>query len=153
MVLFYSTIVGHTIYMDEPKSVGRPSAITKLTVQKLEQALKEGFSIERACHLSGIGRSTFYVNLQSNSKFSDKMLLAQEWATERAKQVIIHELDKGNVKVAQWWLERKARQEFSTNPLPYCKEEAEDSFVIQYFDGDNEKMLDWLESAVKTLRQ
>ena len=139
--------------MSKSRSVGRPSAITKLTVQKLEQALRDGFSIERACHLSGISRSTLYVYLQSNPEFSDKMLLAQEWATERAKQVVIHEIDKGNVKVAQWWLERKAGQEFSTNPLPYADEESENNFVAKYFDGDNEKMLDWLENSVKTLRQ
>ena len=68
--------------MGRSKSVGRPSVITKFTVQKLEQTLSDGFSIERAWHLSGIGSSMFYSQLYFDHKFSDKMLLAQEWATE-----------------------------------------------------------------------
>ena len=133
--------------------VGRPSTITKLTVHKLEQALKDGFTVERACYLSGISRSTFYAHLQSDPTFSDKIQLAQAWATERAKQVVIKEIDKGNLKAAQWWLERKARQEFSTNPLTVINEEVENDFVAKYFDGNNERMLDWLEATIKALRQ
>ena len=80
-------------------------------------------------------------------------LLAQAWATERAKQVVIKEIDKGNLKAAQWWLERKAKQEFSTNPLTVINEEVENDFVAKYFDGNNERMLDWLEATIKALRQ
>lgn len=133
--------------------MGRPTIINKTTVLKLEQAFKDGFTVERACYLSDIGRSTFYAHLQSDSDFSDKMQLAQAWAIERAKQVVIREIDKGNLKAAQWWLERKARQEFSANPLPIINEETENDFVAQYFDGDNDKMLDWIENTVKSLRQ
>jgi len=133
--------------------MSRPTIINSSTVHKLEQALKEGFTVERTCYLSGVSRSTFYAHLQSDRDFSDKIQLAQAWATERAKQVVIKEIAKGNLKAAQWWLERKARQEFSTNPLTVINEEVENDFVAKYFDGNNERMLDWLGATIKALRQ
>ncbi|HET9173777.1 MAG TPA: hypothetical protein VFN56_00680 [Candidatus Saccharimonadales bacterium] len=134
------------------KSTGRPTVITQATVQKLEHAFHEGFTVERACQLSGVGRSTFYAHLQSDPDFVDKITLAQSWATERAKQVVIQAIDQGNLKIAVWWLERKLRQEFSPNP-PSIKEEAEDDFVGKYFGGDNDKFLDFMEQNVKALKE
>jgi hypothetical protein len=100
------------------KQTGRPKVMTATTVQKLETALRDGFSIEMACHVSGISRSTYYAYLQTDAEFSDKMTLSQSWATERARQVVIQAIDKGDVIRAQWWLERKARAEFATNLPP-----------------------------------
>ena len=94
---------------------GRPTVITKDVVQKLEQALREGFSVDMACHVSGISRSTYYDHINSDPAFSYKMELAQDWVTQRAKQVVAKAIDTGDLKAAQWWLERKARSEFS-NP-------------------------------------
>lgn len=90
--------------------------ITAATVQKLETALRDGFSIDMACHVSGVGRSTYYQHLQSDPDFTDKMALAQDWITQRAKQVVAQAIDKGDLKMATWWLERRARAEFAANP-------------------------------------
>jgi len=79
---------------------GRPTAITKLTVHKLEQALKDGFTIEMACYVSGISRSTYYAHLHTDVEFMNKMELSQSWSTERAKQIVIQEINKGNLKPA-----------------------------------------------------
>ena len=94
---------------------GRPTVITKTTVQKLEEALRDGFSVAMACHLSGISRSSYYDHLSRSPDFSDKMELAQSWATERAKQVVVQEISKGSLKAAQWWLERRNKAEFAIN--------------------------------------
>jgi hypothetical protein len=69
-----------------------------------------------ACHISGVGRSTYYQHLNSDPDFADKMALAQDWTTQRAKQVVAQAIDKGDLKAAQWWLERRARAEFAANP-------------------------------------
>jgi hypothetical protein len=97
------------------QSIGRPTVMTEIVVQKLEKALREGFSVDMACHLSGISRSTYYSHLDSNAEFSYKMELAQEWVTQRAKQVVATSIEAGDLKAAQWWLERKARAEFANN--------------------------------------
>ncbi len=88
------------VYMSKKQS-GRPTVITRPTVLKLEQALRDGFSIEMACHVSGISRSTYYIHLQTDTDFMDKMTLSQTYATERAKQVVVQAIDKGDLKAAQ----------------------------------------------------
>ncbi len=77
--------------------------MTAATVSKLEAALKDGFSVEMACHVSGVGRSTYYQHLRSDSDFADKMALVQDWTTQRAKQVVAQAVDNGDLKAAQWW--------------------------------------------------
>lgn len=93
---------------------GRPKIITSKIVQKLEQAFREGFSIQKACELSGVGRSTYYDYLDKNQSFSDKMTLAQQWPTEVAKKNIVQAIKRGDISASKWWLERKAKDEFGT---------------------------------------
>jgi hypothetical protein len=127
---------------------GRPTVMTDETVQKLEQALQDGFSVERACYLSGVGRSTFYDHSNGNPDFADKMYLAQEWATERAKQVTIQAIDGGNVKAAQWWLERKAHQEFGAK-LAVQPQPESDIFTKRTPD----EVYDLMERSIKALSE
>jgi hypothetical protein len=42
------------------------------------------------------------------------MRLAEEWCTFRARQVILQAIDGGDIKAAQWWLERKSKAEFAS---------------------------------------
>ena len=137
----------------KPKQPGRPTVITKPTVLKLEQALKDGFSIEMACYVSDISRSTYYAHLHTDVEFMNKMELAQTWATERAKQVVIQAIDKGNLKAAQWWLERKQRAEFSLNPPPFAQGNDDSDFVNQYFDGNQDKFLDFMSQTIEAMRE
>jgi hypothetical protein len=134
------------------KPKGRPTAMTKSTVQKLEQALRDGFSIEMACYVSGVSRSTYYNHLASDPVFLDKMTLAQAYPTERAKQVVVQAIDKGDFKAAQWWLERKLRAEFSANPPLHVQQEGI-SVQDQYFGGDQDKYLDFMSQTIEALRE
>ena len=43
------------------------------------------------------------------------MRLAEDWSTFKARQVILQAINNGDIKAAQWWLERKARFEFAPN--------------------------------------
>ena len=134
------------------KKIGRPTVITESTVLKLEETLRDGFSIERACSLSGISRSTYYAHLHTDTAFMDKMELSQSWATERAKQVVIQAINKGDLKAAQWWLERKLRVEFSLNPPPITPSDDGNEFVNQYFDSNQEKFLDFMSQTIEAIR-
>jgi hypothetical protein len=128
------------------QQTGRPTVMTKAVVQKLEQALRDGFSVDMACYVSGVGRSTYYEHLQSDPDFADKMTLAQDWTTQRAKQVVAQAVDNGDLKAAQWWLERRARAEFAANPPPVPESER------PYFsEGDNDKFLQMLANTAATL--
>lgn len=127
---------------------GRPTVMTETTVQKLEQALREGFSVDMACHVSGISRSTYYDHINSDPAFSYKMELAQDWVTQRAKQVVAKAIDNGDLKAAQWWLERKARGEFASNQQQQATEERN---LFQKWDPD--EVYAQMDRAVKALRE
>lgn len=99
----------------EKAKIGRPPAIKEDTVRKLEASLASGYGVSAACHFSGISRSTYYEHLALDKDFSDKMRMAEEWCTFRARQVILQAIDGGDIKAAQWWLERKSRFEFAPN--------------------------------------
>jgi len=96
--------------------IGRPPAIKEDTVRKLEVCLASGYSITTACYFSGVSRSTYYEYLAMDKDFSDKMRMAEEASTFRARQVILQAIDSGDIKAAQWWLERKAKSEFAAFP-------------------------------------
>jgi len=41
------------------------------------------------------------------------MSKAQSYATAKARKVLIKAIEEGDISTAKWWLERKARDEFS----------------------------------------
>jgi hypothetical protein len=97
------------------QKVGRPTVINEDILRKLEAGLATGFSISTACHFAGISTSTFYEHKALDKEFSDRVRWAEEWATYKARQVIIKAIEDGNVDAAKWYLSRKARTEFSAN--------------------------------------
>lgn len=93
---------------------GRPSKKTDDVVGKLEDALKEGFTVSMACYLSGINRDTYYSWLETDPDFSDKMTRAQDWFGERSRQALGDLLFMGDPTTVRWYLERKYKSEFSS---------------------------------------
>lgn len=91
---------------------GRPTIRTKEIVRKLETALQNGFTIDKACEVSGIGRRTYYDWLKQDEEFTAQMERAKNWAVERARQVVVTAIQNGDSGVARWYLERKASDEF-----------------------------------------
>jgi hypothetical protein len=102
--------------------------------------------VDMATSLSGISRSTYYAHLELNPDFSYKMELAKDWVTQRAKQVVAQAIDKGDLKAAQWWLERRSRAEFAANPppVPVSKQSL-------FGDGDNTKLIKLLADTAVSL--
>jgi hypothetical protein len=134
------------------KQPGRPTIITKAIVQKLEQALRDGFSIAMACHVSGVARSTYYAHLQTDPDFMDKMTLAEDWATQRAKQVVIQEINAGSLKASQWWLEKRCRAEFGANPSSHFEQQST-PIEDRYFGGDTEKFWKFMTKTHEALQE
>jgi hypothetical protein len=102
----------------EKKKVGRPSSITPEVVRKLEAALATGFGVNAACHYSGVSRSVFYERKATDKEFSDKMRLAEDFCTYKARLTILKAIDNGDVAAAKFWLTHKCRTEFAP-PKPY----------------------------------
>jgi hypothetical protein len=95
------------------QKVGRPSVINEDIVRKLECALASGFNISFACNYAGISTSTFYEHKALDKEFAYRVRTAEDWATLRARQIVLQAIDNGDVATAKWYLSCKARAEFS----------------------------------------
>lgn len=94
--------------------VGRPRVITPEKIDKLEFAFAHGATDLQACFYAGISKSTFYDYLQENPDFSERKEALKNAITLRAKLNVAEKINDGDVGQSQWWLERKAKDEFST---------------------------------------
>lgn len=94
--------------------VGRPRAITPKKLEKLEEAFKLGCTNREACFYADVAESTFYDFLKDCPKFSEKILVWKEYEKIQARGVIHKALKNGDKDIAKWYLERKAKDEFST---------------------------------------
>lgn len=101
--------------LQKQQKTGRPTVLTEDAVRKLEAALCAGYSVNAACYFSGISKSVFYEHKALDKDFSEKIRLAEEFSTYKARLVVVNAINEGNIKAAMWYLERKARLEFAPN--------------------------------------
>lgn len=110
--------------------MSRPTTFTEPTVQKLEQAFRDGFNVVEACRTSGVSRAAYYQHLADDVEFMDKMRTAQDYVNIKAKHVIIEKiLKEGDATAARWWLERRAKDEFGSKSLSNLELDERDQFV------------------------
>lgn len=61
--------------------------------------------------------------------------------------------NRGSVRLAvRSWPERKLRVEFSANPPQYAQRD-DISTVDQYFGGNQEKFLDFMDNTIQAMRE
>lgn len=94
--------------------VGRPRTITTEKLEKLEEAFKLGCTNREACFYADVAESTFYDFLREYPEYSDKIAMWKDYQKIKARYVVHKALEKGDRDMAKWYLERKARDEFST---------------------------------------
>lgn len=92
---------------------GRPTKITPEVVSILADCLRQGMTIREACLQAVISHDTYYNRLKNDVQFADIMDRAQMQPTITARKVLVNQINKGDVSVAKWWLERKEPREFS----------------------------------------
>lgn len=135
------------------RSVGRPTIINEPIVRKLERCLKDGMSIRQACWQSGISHDTFYSRCRADAEFSDRMQAAREYILTVAKANIINGIKKGDTKLSQWWLERRARAEFGITegniPEPELVSEPEAEQIDEHTLMDLDKLIAFRERMRK----
>lgn len=94
--------------------IGRPSVMTTETLDMLRGAYLMGYSDREACVYANIGLQTLYDYQKEHPEFSEQKEEYKANPVLLAKKTIFGALEKGNIKIAQWYLERKAREEFSS---------------------------------------
>ena len=94
--------------------VGRPRAIGEKELQKLEEAFKIGCNNREACFYADVAESTFYDFLKEYPDFSEKIDIWKSYEKIQARLVVHNALKRNDRDMAKWYLERKAKDEFST---------------------------------------
>lgn len=93
--------------------IGRPTVMTKETISKLEQAFAYGASDKEACFYAGISHESLYKYQKQHPEFTDRKEALKEQPILAAREKVVKEI-RNDVKAAQWYLERKRKDEFGT---------------------------------------
>jgi len=116
--------------MKQKTKIGRPPSVTQDVVNKLEEAFSLGATDLEACFFAGISKQTLYNYQEKNPDFIDRKVALKERLVLKARAVIRDALENKDKQTAQWYLERKKKDEFSQrqeqtgadgqplNPLP-----------------------------------
>ena len=94
--------------------VGRPTVMTETMIGKLELLFARGLSDREACLIANISPSTLYDYCNENPDFAERKELLKENIKTQAKLNVAEAIEKKDVDISKWYLERKAKDEFST---------------------------------------
>jgi len=92
--------------------VGRHTVMTNEIVLKLEQSFALDATVEEACSYAKISRSAFYVWLEKNPEFKDRIDDLRQNPILAARKTVVDNLGS-NPKIAFKYLERKKKDEFA----------------------------------------
>ena len=81
---------------------------TRQARRRLLQLLSEGCSISQACAAVGIGRTTVYRWLESDTEFARALDTARTRMIAAAERTLLHAIEHGDTRAAMWLLERLA---------------------------------------------
>ena len=96
-------------------SIGRPTVMTDLTLQKLRFAFILGCTDSEACFLSGICDATLYNYQNEHPEFLEEKEALKNYKKIRARITILRYIN--HPEMAKWYLELKANTEFSRRTI------------------------------------
>lgn len=91
---------------------GRPTVMTPEVLVKLETAFSYDSTIEEACFFADINPDTYYRYVKEHPEFSERVKALRQKPILAARKKVIEEIEN-DTKNAQWYLERKRKDEFS----------------------------------------
>lgn len=92
--------------------IGRPNVIDEAMLRKLEDGFSMGFSDVECCLYAGIAPSTLYKYQVEHPEFTERKAELKENPKMIAKRTVYGRLER-DPETAKWYLERKAKDEFS----------------------------------------
>jgi hypothetical protein len=114
--------------------VGRPTVMTQEVLQKLEYAFMRGLTDVEACLYADIGTTTLYNYCEENPEFRERKEELKQHPTAKARLNVTEAIENGNEDLSKWWLERKAKDEFSTKQEVKADVDADVSITIELSD-------------------
>lgn len=97
--------------------MGRPTVITQEALRKLEEAFSNGATDLEACFLANISKSALYDYQKENPEFVERKEGLKSMLKYQARINIAKEINSGDARVSAWYLERKAKSEFSSRVI------------------------------------
>lgn len=94
-------------------AMARPKKINDDVLRKLEDGFIKGLSDREACLYADIAPSTLYDYCKQQPAFSERKELLKNQVKVQAKLNVAEEVNNGNIDLSKWYLERKAKDEFS----------------------------------------
>lgn len=94
--------------------MGRHTIMTPETLKKLDDAFIMGCPDLEACLLAGIGKTTLYDYQKENPEFVERKEALKNSTTLQARRNLAASIASGDLMDSKWYLERKAKNEFST---------------------------------------
>ena len=97
--------------------VGRPTVMTEDMIGKLELLFAKGLTDREACLIADINPSTLYDYCNEHPDFSERKELLKEKVKIQAKLNIAESIENKDIDDSKWYLERKAKDEFSAKQI------------------------------------
>lgn len=101
------------------KKITKPTVVTDSVVRKLCNHLADGYTIDMACSMIGISRTSYYDHIKKNPERAELFELMKCMPTEKALANIVEAINNKNLKVSMWYLERMQPEKF--NPRYYTE--------------------------------
>jgi len=83
-------------------------------VSILKKSFQQDLNVEEACLEAGIRKSTFYCWCNASDEFSNSIAQAKQRLRVTAKKTVAASIEKKDIEITKWWLERRAKDEFAT---------------------------------------
>lgn len=92
--------------------MGRPAAVDRDALRKLEYAFSIGCTDKEACIYADIAPSTLYKYSEDHAEFSERKELLKDKPVLAARMAVVKAIEAGDTKIAWNYLERKRSEEF-----------------------------------------
>lgn len=116
--------------------VGRPTVMTEEVINKLTFAFARGLSDREACLYADIACQTLYDYCTKNPEFAEQKELLKEQPKMQAKLNVSEAIENKDADISKWYLERKAKDEFSTKQEIKADVDADVTINIELTDDE-----------------
>jgi len=122
---------------------GRPSKYSGLVVKRICDAIADGMPFKYAAVIGDISHETFCEWQRQFPEFSEAVQKAKAHGVHERLKIIRTAAKRGNVKAAQWWLERVCPEFFGQRPSDEEATEVQSQFgQVHIFLPEKEKLPD-----------
>ena len=121
--------------------VGRPTVMTSEVIEKIEEELKNGATLQQAAFLAEISLKTLYNYFDSNPDFKERCSLLQNLVSYRARKNIKEKIEKGDIETSKYWLDRKDK-DFKPKGDLTSDNEALQPVLVKFLNGEPENNRD-----------